>query len=195
MNIAQQPPRCFSRYGITIDCAKCFVKGSCIETTAGIARKERGITYEEQVSAYADKIDEYKNAIEEYKEKCLHDGTRTQKAAGGLGAPYLRDDQVAVVLSKGDNLYEEMLRRTPKPDQSDGSTASYYELPEGATELQHLISHRNLNAQLGEIFRACYRYGLVSHSPMKRDIKKIIFYAQAELERLEALEKKHENAK
>lgn len=69
--------------------------------------------------------------------------------------------------------------------QSDGSTASYYELPSGATELQHLISHRDMNAQIGEIFRACYRYGLVSHSPKIRDIKKIIFYAQAELERLE----------
>ena len=39
--------------------------------------------------------------------------------------------------------------------KSDGSTASYYELPEGATELQHLISHRDMNAQIGEIFRAC----------------------------------------
>lgn len=68
---------------------------------------------------------------------------------------------------------------------SDGSTASYYELPEGATELQHLISHRNMNAQVGEIFRACYRYGIVAHSPQARDIKKIIFYAKAELERLE----------
>jgi hypothetical protein len=72
--------------------------------------------------------------------------------------------------------------------KSDGSTASYYELPEGATELQHLISYRGMNAQIGEIFRACYRYGLVDHSPMKRDIKKIIFYAQAELERLELYE-------
>ncbi len=72
-----------------------------------------------------------------------------------------------------------------KPETSDGSTASYYELPEGANELQHLISYRNMNAQIGEIFRACYRMGLVSHSPNIRDVKKIIFYAQAELERLE----------
>jgi hypothetical protein len=71
---------------------------------------------------------------------------------------------------------------------SDGSTASYYELPPNATELQHLISHRDMNAQVGEIFRACYRYGMVLHSPKKRDIKKIIFYAQAELERLEKLD-------
>ena len=69
--------------------------------------------------------------------------------------------------------------------KSDGSTASYYELPEGATELQHLISHRNMNAQIGEIFRACYRYGEVAHSDRLRDAKKIRFYAEAEIERLE----------
>tara|TARA_R110000851_G_scaffold139794_1_gene276991 strand:+ start:73 stop:492 length:420 start_codon:yes stop_codon:yes gene_type:complete len=74
-----------------------------------------------------------------------------------------------------------------KPAKSDGSTASYYELPEGVTELQHLISHRNMNSQIGEIFRACYRYGLVEHSAMLRDAKKIAFYAQAEIERLEKL--------
>ena len=69
--------------------------------------------------------------------------------------------------------------------ESDGSTARYYELPEGCKELQDLISYRNLNAQMGEIFRAVYRYGLVKHSPKTRDIKKIIYYAQKELERLE----------
>lgn len=68
---------------------------------------------------------------------------------------------------------------------SDGSTASYYELPAGATELQHLISHRDMNAQVGEIFRACYRYGIACHSDKLRDAKKIKFYAQAEIERLE----------
>ena len=71
--------------------------------------------------------------------------------------------------------------------QSDGLTAEYYMLPKGATELQHLISAKNMNAQLGEIFRACYRYGEVEHSPKERDIRKIIFYAQAEMERLEML--------
>jgi hypothetical protein len=69
--------------------------------------------------------------------------------------------------------------------KSDGSTASYYELPEGATELQHLISHKNMNAQMGEIFRAAYRYGEVEHSEMIRDAKKIRFYIDAEIERLE----------
>ena len=69
--------------------------------------------------------------------------------------------------------------------KSDGSTASYYELPVGATELQHLISYKDMNAQMGEIFRACYRYGEVAHSEMLRDAKKIRFYIDAEIERLE----------
>ena len=67
---------------------------------------------------------------------------------------------------------------------SDGSTASYYELPDGAAELQDLISHKNMNAQIGEIFRAAYRYGESSHSDELRDAKKIRFYIDAEIKRL-----------
>jgi len=72
--------------------------------------------------------------------------------------------------------------------KSDGSTASYYELPAGAKELQDLISHRDMNSQVGEIFRACFRYGLVEHSDKLRDAKKIKFYAEAEIKRLEKLQ-------
>lgn len=70
---------------------------------------------------------------------------------------------------------------------SDGSTADYYQLPRGATELQHLISGRDMNAQIGEIFRAAYRYGKAGHSSQLRDAKKMVFYAKAEVERLEKL--------
>lgn len=71
--------------------------------------------------------------------------------------------------------------------KSDGSSADYYVLPPDSKQLQDLISHRNMNAQIGEIFRACYRYGIVSHSDMLRDAKKIKFYAEAEIARLEKL--------
>jgi hypothetical protein len=67
---------------------------------------------------------------------------------------------------------------------SDGSTASYYELPQGAKELQDLISYKDMNAQIGEIFRATYRYGQSSHSDKLRDAKKIRFYIDAEIKRL-----------
>jgi len=75
-------------------------------------------------------------------------------------------------------------RDSGEVETSDGSTADYYELPPDATQLQDLISARDMNAQIGEIFRACYRYGLASHSDKLRDAKKILFYAQAEVDRL-----------
>ena len=77
------------------------------------------------------------------------------------------------------------VKDVPCKQVSDGSTASYYELPEGAKELQDLISHKNMNSQIGEIFRAAYRYGESSHSNELRDAKKIKFYIDAEIKRLE----------
>jgi len=57
-----------------------------------------------------------------------------------------------------------------------------------STELQHLLSDLDANAQVGEIFRSCYRYGEVAHSEKLRDAKKIKFYAEAEIKRLEKLD-------
>lgn len=85
------------------------------------------------------------------------------------------------------NTLVEPVKRIRSHTVSDGSSADYYVLPNGAKELQDLISHKNMNAQIGEIFRACYRYGEVAHSKMLRDAKKIKFYAEAEIKRLEKL--------
>lgn len=72
-----------------------------------------------------------------------------------------------------------------KKESSDGSTASYYQLPPDVTQLQDLISYKNMNSQIGESFRSLYRYGESSHSDKLRDAKKVLFYMQAEIERLE----------
>jgi len=76
----------------------------------------------------------------------------------------------------------------PEGKPSDGSSADYYKLPFNSSQLQDLISFRDMNAQIGEIFRATFRYGQCPHSPRERELKKIIFYAQAELSRLEKYE-------
>lgn len=68
--------------------------------------------------------------------------------------------------------------------KSNGSTAKYYELPDDATELQDLISYRNLNSQDGEIFRAIYRKGMVDHSSLTRESFKVLFYALEEVIRV-----------
>ena len=90
-----------------------------------------------------------------------------------------------------DNAFDELYNQIEsKKEKSDGSSANYYKLPDNANELQDLISYKNLNAQIGEIFRECYRYGQASHSDELRGIKKILFYANAELARIEKYVKK-----
>jgi len=73
-------------------------------------------------------------------------------------------------------------------DISDGLTADYYKLPEGATELKHLIWFKNMNAQVGEIFRSAYRLNDCPHSDVIRNLNKIVAYAEQELERLKKYE-------
>ena len=84
-------------------------------------------------------------------------------------------------------LLDEHLAKEKKA-ASDGSSADYYKLPRNAKQLQDLIAFRDMNAQMGEIFRAAYRYGQCPHSPKEREIKKILYYAKAELERLKKYE-------
>jgi hypothetical protein len=77
----------------------------------------------------------------------------------------------------------------PPPEKVlDGSTAHYYELPIEVNEFQDVVAYINCNAQMGEIGRAWMRYGRCPHSPRRRDLKKIIFYAQQELARLDKYE-------
>jgi hypothetical protein len=75
---------------------------------------------------------------------------------------------------------------------NNGRTAEYYELPPHATELKHLIWHKNMNAQVGEIFRSTYRLNDCPHSDAVRNLHKIIAYAEQELERLEMMRRMEE---
>lgn len=68
--------------------------------------------------------------------------------------------------------------------RSDGGATSYYELPEGATELNDLIEHKQMIFALGNIFKACYRFGEKDSAAKIYDLNKIIYFA----ERLKGLE-------
>lgn len=72
----------------------------------------------------------------------------------------------------------------PEPVKSDGGSSSYYELPPRARELQDLISHRNMNFAVGNIFKACWRLGRKSGTEALYDLRKIPFFAVAEAERI-----------
>ena len=71
-------------------------------------------------------------------------------------------------------------------DKPGGSTPSQYGLPAGATDLQDLIEHRGMNFAMGNIFKACYRRGTCSHSDELRDMRKIKWFAEREIARMEA---------
>ena len=69
-------------------------------------------------------------------------------------------------------------------EEPGGSTPSQYGLPEGATDLQDLIEHRDMNFAIGNIFKACYRMNNCGHSDLIRDVNKILWFAKRELDRL-----------
>jgi len=74
----------------------------------------------------------------------------------------------------------------PSTVTSDGGSTSYYELPEDASELNDLIEHKGMSFALGNIFKACYRFGEKDAASRMYDLNKIIFFA----ERLKALEQR-----
>lgn len=69
---------------------------------------------------------------------------------------------------------------------SDGSSASYYELPPWAAELQDLIRFKNMNGAQAEIFRAVYRGSEASHSGEQRQARKLLAYSIDEVIRTHA---------
>ena len=64
--------------------------------------------------------------------------------------------------------------------RGDGGSTNYYELPDGATELRHLIKHKKMEHGIGEAFCALYR--LNDNGEYLRNLKKAKFYIDAEIE-------------
>lgn len=79
-------------------------------------------------------------------------------------------------LKHGEIYAVETLRET----RGDGGATSYYELPEGATELKHLIKHKKMEHAIGEAFCALYR--LKDNGEYLRNLKKVKYYIDSEIE-------------
>jgi len=60
--------------------------------------------------------------------------------------------------------------------KSDGGSTSYYDLPEHATELRHLISYKGMSKSRGDIFKACYRLGEKDGADLLYDLNKMEFF-------------------
>lgn len=69
--------------------------------------------------------------------------------------------------------------------KSDGGSSSYYELPKWASEIQDLIEYKNMSFALGNIFKACYRFGEKDGTDQLYDLNKIIFFAERMIKQIE----------
>jgi hypothetical protein len=69
---------------------------------------------------------------------------------------------------------------------SDGSSTDYYKFPTGFSDLIDLIEFKNMNFAIGNIFKACFRLGEKAGNDRAYDLRKIIFFAQRELARIES---------
>jgi hypothetical protein len=68
--------------------------------------------------------------------------------------------------------------------KSDGGSSGYYQLPPGAVEIQDLVEYRDMNFAVANIFKAAYRMGKKAGNDELYEIRKIIWYANRELNRL-----------
>lgn len=57
--------------------------------------------------------------------------------------------------------------------KSDGGSTSYYALPEHASELRHLISHKGMSFARGNMFKALYRLGEKEGTSVEYDLNKL----------------------
>lgn len=76
------------------------------------------------------------------------------------------------------------MKPTAAKQSSDGGSTSYYAVPAGAKDLQDLIEAKNMNFSVGNIFKAAYRLGEKEGNDLSYDLRKIIFFAQRELDRV-----------
>lgn len=69
-----------------------------------------------------------------------------------------------------------------------GGSTDYYVLPPGCIDLQDLIEYRCMNFARANMFKALYRLGECSHSDAERDLNKVIWFANRELNRLRGIQ-------
>jgi len=68
--------------------------------------------------------------------------------------------------------------------QDGGGGRNYYDLPPGAEQLLDLIEHRNMNGNIKDIFKACYRLGEKEGTSEEYDLRKMVLYSIRELGRV-----------
>jgi len=70
-------------------------------------------------------------------------------------------------------------------EDNSGLNANYYVIPEGCTQVQDIIEHKNMNFSEGNILKAIYRLGSKDQVSRKYDLEKIVYFAQREIARID----------
>ena len=73
--------------------------------------------------------------------------------------------------------------------KSDGGSTNYYDLPLGSRDIGDLIEFRSMPYGIANIFKACYRIGRKVGNDDEYDLRKIVYFAQRELEYVKSLRK------
>jgi hypothetical protein len=84
---------------------------------------------------------------------------------------------------KGEELFRSKVGNKTAETVISGGSNAYYQLPEGAKELGDLIEFKDMNFNVGNIFKAAYRLGEKAGNTRIYDLEKIIWFAKRELER------------
>lgn len=91
-------------------------------------------------------------------------------------------------ISKHDAMTKFIENNIPKTDcTNDGGKTDYYQFKDNWVQAQDVIEDRNMNFSQGNIFKAAFTFNVGRHdgTDYQRELKKIIFFANRELKRLE----------
>lgn len=94
----------------------------------------------------------------------------------------------SVWLFNGEMMNKIFVKQDENNPNNNGGSTDYYKLPTNAKDLQDLIELKEMNFAQGNIFKAIYRANENHHSTYERDLNKIIWFANRELERLRKLD-------
>lgn len=68
--------------------------------------------------------------------------------------------------------------------KSDGGSTAYYDIPEWVKDVNDIIHYKKMPFTIGNVFKACYRLGEKHGVDREYDLRKMIFFAERELEYL-----------
>ena len=96
----------------------------------------------------------------------------------------LEDRQILDELKKSGKSYLEIINVIKNTDtfkkHNGGDGNDYYDLPPNALQLQDLIEFKNMNANIKDIFKACWRKGDKKGVDEIYDVEKMVYYSLRE---------------